>query len=435
MPAPRTPQDDTDRSLAAAAVATGLFERARTFHGRSDISLGEALAHHVAAHTFNAVDTTTTVRHYTLENVVLDADLLILFKDGHAIPETAYFDSPDAIRQLPKAAELTPVPDTEDLVLGYNNAHLGYQHWVTQCLPAIDWSLRTKRMRDVRLILPRMQPWQADFLVLLGYDRTPRLTLEPSLLYHVPRVTYSDFLNGTTSFGICLSTLETARRIAHSVPAFRSDDKILFIDEVSPYYGSIRNEGAMIDLLRRSGITIVERSRLRIDERINLFRGADAVIGPHGQGLADVVFCRPGTVLWEWMPRHHQNASFNRLAQASGLDYWGDLFETVAQPVKLGEWEIDLALVAKRLAELATRLSIRAAGETVLADCSELVADEFDDPDGVVPEAEDRYEAPPRPPTAMELLARNEPVTPAVTPTAQPETSTIGRIRGWLRRR
>ena len=153
-------------------------------------------------------------------------------------------------------------------------------------------------MRDVRLILPRMQPWQADLLVLLGYDRTPRLTLEPGILYRCSAGQYSDFLNGTTSFGICLSALETARRIADSVPAFASDDKILFIDEVSPYYGSIRNEGAMIDMLRRRGITIVERRRLRTDERINLFRGADAVIGPAwpGPGRRRVLPARYGVV-------------------------------------------------------------------------------------------------------------------------------------------
>jgi capsular polysaccharide biosynthesis protein len=118
-----------------------------------------------------------------------------------------------------------------------------------------------------------------------------------------------------------MSALESAKRIASAVPSFRSDDKVLYIDEVSPYYGSIRNEGAVIDLLRRRGVTIVERERLRTAERINLFRNADAIIGPLGQGLTDVLFCRPGALLWEWMPRHHQNASLNRLAQAAQLDY------------------------------------------------------------------------------------------------------------------
>jgi hypothetical protein len=83
----------------------------------------------------------------------LDAASLILFKNGQAIQETAYFESADAVRQLPEQVELTSLPESEEFIFGYNNAHWGYQHWLTQCLPAIDSSLRRKRSRYVRLIL------------------------------------------------------------------------------------------------------------------------------------------------------------------------------------------------------------------------------------------------------------------------------------------
>jgi capsular polysaccharide biosynthesis protein len=370
MSATTSPETTTSRPLAAAAVETEFFERTRLFHGRSKISLAEVISREAGGLTFNALGLTTTVRNYTLKDVILDADSLILFQNGHAIPETAYFESPDAIRLLPEQIELTPLPENEDFILGYNNVHWGYQHWLTQCLPAIDWSLGRKRSRDVRLILPRLHPWQEDMLALLGYDRVPRLTPEANIRYRLPHVEYSDFLNGTTSFAICLSALETAQRIAKAVTPFRSDDKVLYIDEVTPHYGSIRNEGAVIDFMRRRGVTIVERGRLPAAERINLFRNADVVIGPLGEGLSDVLFCRPGTLLWEWMPRHYQNASINRLAQAAQLDYWGDMFEIVAEPAKPGQWEVDLGLVETRLKELSTRLSHQAAAATLAADVS-----------------------------------------------------------------
>ncbi len=304
------------------------------------------------------------MRNHTLADAVLDAESLILFQDGDAIPETAYFEPAQAARHLPDHPEPILVPDGEDLIFGYNNAHLGYQHWLTQCVPAIDWSLRQRRARPVRLILPHLEPWQEDFLGLLGWDQTPRLTPETGKLYRLPRVEYSDFLHGTTSFAICLSTLDTAKRIAQAVPSTSSDARILYINDPSPYYGSIRNQNAVLDLLRQRGVTIVEPGRLPTPQRINLFRNADVVIGPLGQGLTDVVFCRPGALLWEWMPRHHQNASFNRLAQAARVDYWGDLFETVSEPDKPRQWEVDLTRVAERLAELSTRMARPAVPET-----------------------------------------------------------------------
>ncbi|MEA2727866.1 MAG: hypothetical protein QOF70_2341 [Acetobacteraceae bacterium] len=334
------------------------------FHGPSRISLGEALSQHESGYTFGASDITTAVRNHTLRNVVLDTNSLILWQEGQAIAETVYFEPWYAFLPVAEPAELTVVPDDEDLIFGYNNAHWGYQHWLTQCLPAIDWSLRQKRTRGVRLILPRLELWQEEFLALLGYDLVPRLTPQAGARYQFSRVEYSEFLTGGTSFAICLSTLDTARRIAEAVPSLPSSDRILYIDEVTPSYGAIRNEGAVIDLLRRLGVTIVERGRLGVAERINLFRNADVVIGPHSGGLSDVLFCRPGTLLWEWMPRHHQNASANRLAQAAGLDYWGDLFEAVVEPVKPGQWAVDLDIVERRLTELSVRLADRGGVDT-----------------------------------------------------------------------
>ena len=359
MSAAETSDDFVPRTLATEAVATAHIERPRLLKQRSGVALNQALADHPNAATFQPVCVTTAVRNYILEDVVLDADSLILFKHGRAIPETAYFEPANAVRQLPENATLTVVSEHEDLVLGYNNAHWGYQHWLTQCVPAIDWAMRQKRTRPVRLILPRLELWQEQILALLGCDHVPRLTPEPGARYRLPRLEYSAFLNGSTSFGICLSLLDTIGRIAAAVPWSRTEHRILYIDEVKPYYGPLHNEGKVLDVLRRRGITIVEPGRLQVADRINLFRNADAVIGPLGQGLTDVLFCRPGALLWEWMPRHQQNASFNRLAQATGVDYWGDLFESVADPTKPGLWEVDLDHLDQALSRLSDRLAQR----------------------------------------------------------------------------
>ncbi|WP_428490330.1 glycosyltransferase family 61 protein [Rhodopila sp.] len=368
-----TSEQTSRQSLEAAAAKADELERTCLFHGGSEIALGEALARHPVGPDFHALGATTAVLNHTLENVVLDADSLILFKHGHAIAETVYFEPPGAARQLQEGVELTSLPEGENLIFGYNNAHLGYQHWLTQCLPAIDWSLRGKRAGNARLILPRLAPWQEETLAALGLDRIPRLTPQANTRYHLPRVEYSDFLTGATSFAICMSGLQTAKRLADAMPSYPTHDKVLYIDEVNPYYGSIRNEGAVIDLLRRRGVTIVERERLSTAERINLFRHADAIIGPLGQGLTDVLFCRPGTLMWEWMPGHHQNSSFNRLAQATQVDYWADMFATVAEPSKPGQWEIDLDLVEQRLKLLSSRLAHRAAAVATTADASPVV--------------------------------------------------------------
>lgn len=348
--------------IVSAAVATTYFERDSIFQCRSAIELGDALTRHASAVLFKAADRTVTVRNYILEDVVLDANSLLLLKDRQAIAETAYFIPPNDSGQRPAQTVTSPLGENEVLVVGTNNVHWAYQHWLTQCLPAIDWSLRQSRTHDVRLLLRSLQPWQEDFLALLGYAGVPRLTPDADALYHLRRVEFCEFINGSTSFDVSLALMETIQRILDALPARPSHEKVLYVRYAQPYYGGIRNEAAVLELLEQHGVTIVEPERLGTAERINLFRHADAMIGPTGQYLADVVFCRPGALLWEWMPRHHQNHTFNRLAQAAQVDYLGDLFENTADPESAGAWEVDLSIISRRLARVIGRCTAAVSG-------------------------------------------------------------------------
>jgi hypothetical protein len=142
------------------------------------------------------------------------------------------------------------------------------------------------------------------------------------------------------------------------LPRINADNLMLFVPCSSPYYGAITNEAEVIDLFIRFGFVIISRD-LRAEVRINLFRNAAVVVGPFGEGLADILFCQPGTLLWEWTPRHHQNAAINRMAQVAQVDYWGDIFESEAGSHFPRRWSIDLQLVRRRLSVISERLARR----------------------------------------------------------------------------
>jgi hypothetical protein len=80
--------------IATAAVAIRYFERTQVFHSDAEVRIGAELRSHLQAvggQTFDPIRYSTTVRNYTIENVVLDADTLLFIKDGLTIPETALF--------------------------------------------------------------------------------------------------------------------------------------------------------------------------------------------------------------------------------------------------------------------------------------------------------------------------------------------------------
>jgi capsular polysaccharide biosynthesis protein len=336
-------------SLHDIAESKHFIEREQPFHGRSAVTIGDELAAHPSAIYFRDIGATTTIRNYVLGDVVLDGTTLQLLKYAEPIPETEYFAPPfDHDWQGTVAA---PLDDNEVLIFGYNSQHWGYQHWLSQCLPAIDWSLRQARTRKVRLLLPDLEPWQEDFLSLLGHADVNRLRPQAGARYRLQHVEFSEFITGVNSFGVSLVVMETIRRILDAAPPLPSADRVLYIRNGKPSYGRIRNEDAVIALLRQHGVAIVEPEGLSTAQCIALFRQADVVIGPLGQHLAGVLFCRPGALLWEWMPQHYQNHAFFCLAQAAEVDYWGDLFATVGEQ----EWEVDLTVVERRLGLLAQR--------------------------------------------------------------------------------
>lgn len=348
-------QAEAARAIAVAAASIRDIEVSAAYQVRNETRLSAALAKQHGVH-FGSIEVIRPVRHYILNDVVLDTDTLILLQDGAPIPETAFWLRPGLSDRPDLAPARLVRPDgNQHVVIAHNNAHTSYGLWLAQCLPAIDWSLRGRPPGQTRLLLPPLMDWQEETLALLGYQNVPRLPWEPGRQYLLPSAEYSDYLNNSTIFHICRSRIETAGRLSASVPLTPSPHRILFVSETAPYYGRISNAEEAQDLLTRRGVLVIDAARQNVAERINLFRQADMVIGPHGNDLADVMFCKPNAILWEWMPRHPVNTWINRLARSAGLNYWGDLLDSAPQAP--GQLLYDLDALTRGLDEHAARLA------------------------------------------------------------------------------
>jgi hypothetical protein len=343
--------------IVQVADSIEFLEQPRVNRAQTEIVLSQPLQHIERAPSFHRADLTARVRNYRLSDVLLDSNTGLLVKDEQAIPETAYFMPPDPETRTRNAVALD---DSADLIIASNAKHRDYLHWMTQCLPAIDWSLRQKRSRGVRLLLPKLAPWQEETLRILGCGDAPRFTLKPDTFYYLPHAEYSEYLNGSATFHVCLTIADTARRILERLPRDRphGSDPVLFVPGSDPGYWPLANQEEIADLLRQRGVCIVG-PELMFSERIDLFRDAQVVIGPSGPGLADIVFCGPGTLLWEWMPAENRNVCFNRLAQAGEMDYWGEIIESDTQPADPQKWVGDIAAIRNRLPALSERLARR----------------------------------------------------------------------------
>jgi hypothetical protein len=297
-----------------------------------------------------------TITGFQFIDVVLDGEFRGLFHSGRFIRGTGYL-VPDEVMETVEVQEprQVSVGTDETVIVGCNTGHANYFHWITQALPAADYAVnRAGQSWRIRLALPQLNAWQEDSLRLLGLGTVKRLTIEdPTKQYAIGRAEYSQILNGGAAFNNCASARGTYRRLREAVdrPAFR--DKKLYVARTDAPNRQMRNEQALIEEVRNRGYEVISPGSLSFVKQVQVFRGAGIVVGPHGAGMTNIVFCEPGTIVYELVPTHYINACFCNLAHICHLRYWMDTFESEGDGLpNLRHWESDTTFVLQRLDEI-----------------------------------------------------------------------------------
>ena len=306
-------------------------------------------------HRFAPASRTALIEYFEIENVIFDGQTGAVFKDGVHVHETRYSTQPshtfsvDAHRVIKNAqSQLTFV--------GFHAWHHNYYHWVTQCLPSIFWALKLRGDAETIFALPSLSSWQEHALSLAGISDLERYAIDTHCQYEVRRIGYTTFTQGATTYRPSTKAAEFFRllrsRVEHSsTPA----NAVIYVSREDAPTRSMSNEAELTTLLQAEGVEIVVPGSLPIETQIALFAGAKAVIGPHGAGLTNIIFCEPGATLYEIMAEHKPNPCYANLALSMGMHYWAEAFPCHSLEEGREEWMADLPQVvnaARRLMDL-----------------------------------------------------------------------------------
>jgi capsular polysaccharide biosynthesis protein len=83
----------------------------------------------------------------------------------------------------------------------------------------------------------------------------------------------------------------------------------------------LTGEEALERALVSRGFTAIASETLPFVEQLALFSTSDIIVGPHGAGLANLVWARPGTRIVELFPAAYFNDCYASLAMMSNLSY------------------------------------------------------------------------------------------------------------------
>ena len=83
--------------------------------------------------------------------------------------------------------------------------------------------------------------------------------------------------------------------------------KKIYVTREDSNYRKIINEGDVVSLLREKGYKVINPQLYEIEEQIEIFSNAEKIIAPYGSNLANIIFCKPGTEIFEITPSFRDN--------------------------------------------------------------------------------------------------------------------------------
>lgn len=134
----------------------------------------------------------------------------------------------------------------------------------------------------------------------------------------------------------------------------------LYVSRDRSSFRRTTNEAAVAGLLTARGFTIISPENLPLAEQVSLFSNAKVVVGTHGAGLTNIVFCRPGSAVLELMPPRYCHWMYYNLACRADLRYACVLGEGVPDADPWAHQKEDLSVDLRRLASALDSLGIPA---------------------------------------------------------------------------
>ena len=204
-------------------------------------------------------------------------------------------------------------------ILTSEHQHL-YSHWLFDILPRLA-KLRECGERVEHYFLQYSRPFQIESIEKLGIiderfiinsDHIPWTSSDQIIIpchqvlfgYHYP-AWVCDWLRNRF----------LPKENSHARPGRK-----LYISRSLAGRRKVVNEEEIFSFLAAQGFTFCLLERLSFSEQVALFHEADIIVGPHGSGLANLVFCNPGTRVIELFPSRATDAYF-RLCMDMRLHY------------------------------------------------------------------------------------------------------------------
>ncbi len=188
-----------------------------------------------------------------------------------------------------------------------------HSHWLTAHLPKLI-VLRDEGLLDDLILPEQLTPVMKASLRWIGVEPDDVARFDPSAVLSVAELT----IVGNDRF-----RPELLRSVRDQVePAHHSAGRRLYVSRVRATRRRLVNEAEVEAVLGAAGFESVVLEDLDFEQQVSLMGEAEIVCGPHGAGLTNMIFCRPGTHVVEFADLGFPNPNFYAMSAALGHRHW-----------------------------------------------------------------------------------------------------------------
>jgi hypothetical protein len=228
-----------------------------------------------------------------------------------------------------------------------SSQHQVYFHWMFEVLPRL--ALIEEVGLEADLFLANSEiGYQQDTLDWLGLGRDRILSPQTTDHFQAETLIVPSLSEAT---GPTIRTCRFLRSAFLPPGATERRARRLYVSRSAATTRRVVNDGELTDLLGRLGFETVMLEGRGVAEQAALFSQAQFIVGPHGAGMTNAVFCPPGAALVEFTPRsRYLSVSYRDLARILGLRYRSLVTDDLGSPSH--DLRVDLGQLQAVIAEL-----------------------------------------------------------------------------------
>jgi len=225
---------------------------------------------------------------------------------------------------------------------GNNN----YWHWIFDVLPRLSLASQYVNLKDIDFFLfpSLLREFQRETLDHLNIPANKRLSSEKFRHIKAKELIVTDhpvLVTGDATYDIQNIPIWIIKWLKNSFIKLEEKNNkknYIYINRNNSKYDSgtnrlIKNEDEVEKFLLKNNFISINLNNLKFSEQVNLFHNANCIVGLHGAGFANTVFCKEKTKVIE-LRSTNAGPVIENLVKKNGLNY----HSIISKPEKISEY-------------------------------------------------------------------------------------------------